>query len=162
MSFLLHCTEFPLPRQLSDVAEGLNYLHSCNVIHENLKGVRDYSGSRFTTVLTSRQSNVLVDAAGHAQLTDFGLSAATQDMYTVRNASGEHDHSVRWIAPEILDDRSTYSKGADVFSFAMVTIEVRCSQPTRGRYLRPKYHSSEQRFSLVPPRLVTNHIVRPC
>jgi serine/threonine protein kinase len=29
-----------IPRQLSDVAEGLNYLHSCDVIHGDLKGVR--------------------------------------------------------------------------------------------------------------------------
>jgi serine/threonine protein kinase len=29
-----------IPRQLSDVAEGLEYLHSCDVIHGDLKGVR--------------------------------------------------------------------------------------------------------------------------
>lgn len=28
------------PRQLSDVAEGLTFLHSCNVVHGDLKGVR--------------------------------------------------------------------------------------------------------------------------
>jgi len=40
------------PHQLSDVAEGLNYLHSCNVIHGGLKGVRDCAGSHFVTGLT--------------------------------------------------------------------------------------------------------------
>ena len=34
--------------QLSDVANGLNYLHSCSVIHGDLKGVRDFFLSRFT------------------------------------------------------------------------------------------------------------------
>ena len=29
--------------QLSDAAGGLNYLHSCNVIHGGLKGVRGRS-----------------------------------------------------------------------------------------------------------------------
>ena len=38
------------PRQLSDVAEGLNYLHSCNMIHGGLKGVRDWPRSRLTTI----------------------------------------------------------------------------------------------------------------
>ena len=41
------------------------------------------------------------------------------------SALTERDKSVRWIAPEILDNRETYSKEADVFSFAGVTIEVR-------------------------------------
>ena len=36
------------PSQLSDVAEGLRYLHSCNVVHGGLKGVRDYLKSHFT------------------------------------------------------------------------------------------------------------------
>ena len=34
------------PHQLSDVAEGLNYLHSCDVIHGDLKGVCDRSRFR--------------------------------------------------------------------------------------------------------------------
>ena len=41
-----------IPHQLSDVAEGLNYLHSCNMIHGDLKGVRDCSRYRFTVRLT--------------------------------------------------------------------------------------------------------------
>ena len=35
--------------QLSGVAKGLCYLHSCNVIHGDLKGVRGCSKSRFAT-----------------------------------------------------------------------------------------------------------------
>jgi hypothetical protein len=49
----------------------------------------------------------------------------TQNLDSIWNASDEEHHSARWIAPEILDGRGTYSKEADVFSFAMVTIEVR-------------------------------------
>ena len=30
--------------QLSDVAKGLCYLHSCNVVHGDLKGVCDFLG----------------------------------------------------------------------------------------------------------------------
>jgi serine/threonine protein kinase len=40
-----------IPRQLSDVAEGLEYLHSCDVIHGDLKGVRG-PFLPLTTILT--------------------------------------------------------------------------------------------------------------
>ena len=67
-----------------------------------------------------------MDATGHARITDFGLAIVTQDLDSVRNASVERGQNVQWIAPEILDNRGTYSKEADVFSFAGVVIEVRC------------------------------------
>ena len=71
------------------------------------------------------QSNVLVDTTGHARIVDFGLATVTQDLDSIRSASGEHKDNIRWIAPEILDGRGTHSEEADVFSFAMVMIEVR-------------------------------------
>ena len=66
-----------------------------------------------------------MDASGHARLTDFGLAVATQDLDSIRSGPDECRDSARWIAPEILDSTGTYSKEGDVFSFAMVTIEVR-------------------------------------
>ena len=39
-------------RQLSDASEGLCYLHSCSVIHGDLKGVCDCSNSCFITIFT--------------------------------------------------------------------------------------------------------------
>ena len=113
------------PSQLSDVAEGLKYLHSCNVIHGALKGVRDCARSHPITLLTPIQPNVLVHTTGRARITDFGLAMITQNPESVHGAPAEHGHGGRWIAPEILANRGTYSKRGDVFSFAMVTIEVR-------------------------------------
>ena len=67
-----------------------------------------------------------MDADGLARITDFGLAMVTHDLDSIRNGLDEHGQWARWVAPEILDDRGTYSKEADVFSFAMVTIEVSC------------------------------------
>ena len=80
-------------------------------------------------MLTPSQSNVLVDVTGHARLTDFGLALVTQYPGSIGSTFFEHGQSARWIAPEILEDRGTYSKEADVFSFAGVAIEVSCRQP---------------------------------
>ncbi|KAF9647762.1 kinase-like protein [Thelephora ganbajun] len=92
---------------LSDIAEGLDYLHSCDVIHGGLRGL-----------------NIIVDTTGRAQITDVGLATVTQNLDSIRDASADDGHSARWIAPEILDDRGVYSKEADIFAFAMITIEA--------------------------------------
>ena len=39
-------------RQLSDIAEGLYFLHSRNVVHGDLKGVRDRFEPHFAVILT--------------------------------------------------------------------------------------------------------------
>ena len=74
-----------------------------------------------------------MDADGHARITDFGLAMIAQDLDLVRSGSDECRDSVRWIAPEILENQEVHSKEGDVFSFAMVMIEVRCIQPTQRR-----------------------------
>ena len=104
-----------MPSQLSDVAEGLNYLHLCSMIHGDINGVCDRSIPRSTGLLISEQSSILVDATGHARITDFGLAAID---------SIEYNNSVQWIAPEIIEGQRTHSTEADIFSFAGVAIEV--------------------------------------
>jgi serine/threonine protein kinase len=94
--------------------------------------VRDYPRPYFPTKFTTNQSSVLTDVTGHARITDFGLAMVTQDLDSIRGTSTGGDHSARWIAPEILSSRGTYSKEADVFSFAGLAIEVRYRELTRG------------------------------
>ena len=109
--------------QLCDVANGLQHLHSCNVIHGDLKGVRDCSRYFPTTVLTLCQPNVLVDELGHARLADFGLSMVTRNLDSIQGDSQHHGFTPRWSAPEVLRSWA-HSKEADVFSFGMVMYEV--------------------------------------
>ena len=109
--------------QLSDVAEGLCYLHSRNVIHGDLKGVRRSPRSCFTSPLISYQPNVLVDDSGHARIADFGLATVTQNFDSM-SVSAQRGHTPRWSAPEVLYG-GRCSKEADIFAFAMVMIEVR-------------------------------------
>ena len=113
------CSSNPyLRRQLSNVASGLYYLHSRDVIHGDLKGVRDYSRSRFIVVLILGQSNVVVDADGYARIADFRLATVGPGVDSEQTAE-----TGQWPAPEILEGEPT-SKATDIFSFAMVMIEV--------------------------------------
>ena len=109
--------------QISDVARGLYHLHSCNVIHGDLKGVCGCSTSRFTIVLTPSQPNVLVDHSGNALIADFGLATVAQNLDSIQSTTHHGGHTPRWAAPEVLTE-GTFSKKADIFSFAMVMIEV--------------------------------------
>jgi serine/threonine protein kinase len=70
-----------------------------------------------------------VDATSRARIADFGLATITKNLDSIRSASDGHGHTVRWAAPEILSEQGTHSKEADVFSFAMVMIEVHHKQP---------------------------------
>ena len=79
--------------------------------------------------LTFTQSNILVDGSGCARIADFSLARVTQDLDHSLSALFDRGHAVRWTAPEILQGHGTYSKRADVFSFAMVIIEVRYRSP---------------------------------
>jgi serine/threonine protein kinase len=65
-----------------------------------------------------------VDYFGHARITDFGLAVVIQNSDSTGSSSNCGGHSPRWTAPEVLEG-GVYSKKSDIFSFAMVMIEVR-------------------------------------
>ena len=101
------------------------------MVHGDLKGVRNRLNAYLTIVLTSGQPNILVDDTGCPRITDFGLAMVAQNQDSIRSAQGDHGHTARWTAPEILNELGTYSKKADVFAFAMVMVEVRHRYPLR-------------------------------
>ena len=109
--------------KLCGIATGLKYLHSNDVVHGNLGPVRGGSSVCITIGLTYVQPNILVDDSGRVRITDFGLTTMPRGPNSQR--AFVDDQTVQWTAPEILNGRGTYSKEADVFSFAMVMIEVR-------------------------------------
>lgn len=118
-------------QQARDIIEGLRHLHKQSVVHGDLKGVgfvykqlSPYIFSRF------KQANVLISAAGSACLADFGLSSIVDSeilrwtsLKTMTHVGG----TVRWQAPEVMDDTSDGSRptfSADVYSVASVMYEV--------------------------------------
>ena len=87
------------------------------------------SKPHFIIVLTCGQPNIFVDDAGRPRITDFSEATIIQNQDSVPVASDDQGHTARWTAPEILNGQGTYSKEADIFSFAMVMVEVCCGWP---------------------------------
>lgn len=116
------------------MANGLTYLHSKNIIHGDLKAVRDrleYS-RRLKLQCYILQDNILVSKDGTgAQLAYFGISRAlmSEDFANLKTSSNNVQGTLRWMAIEQFSDttpgaREQYSFATDIWSFGM-TIYVR-------------------------------------
>ncbi|KAG1865885.1 kinase-like domain-containing protein, partial [Suillus subalutaceus] len=68
------------------VADGLEYLHSQDVVHGDL-----------------HPGNVLVDGSGHPRLTDFGLATVAGDVESQLNTTtAGRSFNPQWRAPEVI------------------------------------------------------------
>ena len=66
------------------------------------------------------QANILINAAGNAQIVDFDNSTIAGDFEN----PGVGRSTPQFTAPEILKGFAPHSKKSDVFAFGMVMIEV--------------------------------------
>ncbi|KAL0580980.1 hypothetical protein V5O48_001072 [Marasmius crinis-equi] len=103
-----------------EIAAGMKYLHSCQVLHGNIKA-----------------ANVLVDGTGQCLLTD--LSLAVDFSGTVMSdARGDvAKESLRWMAPEMFRDQSQENPSIldirelsqDVYAYGCTLFEIITGEP---------------------------------
>ncbi|KAJ7682931.1 kinase-like domain-containing protein, partial [Mycena rosella] len=106
---------------LLQVAKGLAYLHSMNIVHGDLRG-----------------TNILVSDACNACLADFGLTTVVDTTSTTNAAltsTANHAGSARWFAPELIQPTSfgcekfMRTTASDVYAFACVCLELHTGSP---------------------------------
>mmetsp|Transcript_9561 Transcript_9561/g.14664 ORF Transcript_9561/g.14664 Transcript_9561/m.14664 type:complete len:1657 (+) Transcript_9561:62-5032(+) len=95
-------------RMLEDVASGLVFLHTLDIMHLDLKSL-----------------NLLLDANGVVKLADFGLSVVKSE---IEGSQGKAIGSLPYIAPELMVDDPVPDKMCDIYSFYVVIWEVVCQQ----------------------------------
>ncbi|KAF2073595.1 hypothetical protein CYY_005084 [Polysphondylium violaceum] len=94
-----------------DIADAMNYLHSLNVIHRDLKS-----------------QNVLITEDLRAKVIDFGTSRAIDVSKQMTRNLG----TSCWMAPEVFKSQP-YTESCDVYSFGIVLWELYCRlEPYEG------------------------------
>lgn len=98
--------EEPLIRNFTrQILIGVNYLHSKNIIHRDIKG-----------------ANILIDIKGEVKISDFGISKKlTSNTNISKRASLQG--SVYWMAPEVVKQIATTAK-ADIWSVGCLIVEM--------------------------------------
>ena len=109
---LIGCTdESIIWRFIRDVASGLEYLHSKNILHRDIK-----------------PDNILSDADGNFLITDFGVS--TKMKSTLRRnstrvmSSGDISGTVGYMAPELFTKTPEAVKSTDIWAFGVTLYEI--------------------------------------
>lgn len=86
---------------------GLNYLHSRNVVHRDIKC-----------------ANILVDVSGSVKLADFGLAKTTK-LNDIKSCKG----TPFWMAPEVVNRKNRgYGRAADIWSIGCTVLEMLTGQ----------------------------------
>ncbi|KAJ7646792.1 kinase-like domain-containing protein [Roridomyces roridus] len=100
---------------LCEIAQGLQYLHSQNVVHGDLRG-----------------SNILINEDWSACLSDFGLSSfsdATTAAHTSTRAGSTFWMSPELISPEKFGLEFIRTRASDVYAFGCVCVELYTGRP---------------------------------
>lgn len=93
------------------ILTGLDYLHSRQIIHRDIKG-----------------ANILLDNKGFIKLSDFGAATTLKRMISNVNGKDLMKGTVYWMAPEVILNNG-FGRQSDIWSFGCTMIEMTTGNP---------------------------------
>ncbi len=94
---------------LEQVAHGLSYAHSMNVIHRDVK-----------------PDNIFILKDGTVKITDFGIARVADLEETTLTKTGVMLGTLAYVSPEQLQNAKTVDHRADIFSLGVLSYEALC------------------------------------
>ncbi|KAF8751181.1 kinase-like protein [Rhizoctonia solani] len=94
----------------TQICDGVAYLHNINIVHGDLKG-----------------ENVLISDNGTALLTDFGSADLTGRTITFTHVFDKCGWTMRWGAPEIVQEMIPPNKAGDIYALGMTILVRSCN-----------------------------------
>ena len=112
VSLVGNVDETTLWRFIRDVASGLSYLHSKDIVHHDIK-----------------PDNVLIDEKGHFVITDFGISTKMRSTLRRNSARGMNisaplGGSMAYMGPEMFSSQAESVKATDIWALGATLFEM--------------------------------------
>lgn len=120
IAYLQKITEDEARKYFHQLIDAVNYCHSRNVYHRDLK-----------------PQNLLLDEKGNLKVSDFGLSVLHQTDAVLSTTCG----SPNYVAPEVIVRQNYYGAAADIWSCGIVLFELLAGfSPFEDSCLIDQYH----------------------
>ncbi|EPQ55379.1 kinase-like protein [Gloeophyllum trabeum ATCC 11539] len=117
--------------QIRGIAKGLLFLHEMDIVHGDIRGVRDFTDGHLVCPTDDSKTTVMINSDGNPLLSEGGVfNVVCNADQKIKDEQGFlllAFRAANWHAPELhrnLDVPAAPTKQSDVYSFGMTVLEL--------------------------------------